>query len=67
MCPMCVAAAALIAGKVTLAGGLAAVGIKKFGVKNAVNRLPDTDGAEHVVPNSNQRRDPYANDCDSER
>ena len=71
MCPMCIAAAALIAGKVTLAGGLAAIGIKKFGAKDAFESNPATtraeNRAEQIVPNSNQRRDHYANDRDSER
>jgi hypothetical protein len=37
MCPVCVATAALIAGKVTSAGGLAAIVIRKFGMNNAVD------------------------------
>jgi hypothetical protein len=36
MCPVCLAAAMLIAVSVTSTGGLAAVAMKKFGVKNAV-------------------------------
>jgi len=40
MCPMCIATAALIAGSATLTGGLAAIAIRKFGVKNAVNKDP---------------------------
>jgi hypothetical protein len=36
MCPVCIAAAALVAGKVTSAGGLASIGIKKFVVRDAV-------------------------------
>jgi hypothetical protein len=40
MCPVCIATAALIAGKVTSAGGLAAIAIKKFGGKNAVDNTP---------------------------
>jgi hypothetical protein len=32
----------LIAGSVTSTGGLAAIAIKKFGVKNAVNNHPDS-------------------------
>jgi hypothetical protein len=45
MCPVCIATAVLMAGNVTssglLAGGLAAIAIKKFGVKNDVNHHPD--------------------------
>ena len=37
MCPMCIATAVLIAGSVTSTGGLAAIVIKKFGVKNAAD------------------------------
>jgi hypothetical protein len=58
MCPVCLATAALIAGKVTSASGLAAIAIKKFGVKNAVDKnlvqRRDQDGNEHdgEAPNS---------------
>jgi hypothetical protein len=55
MCPVCVTTAALIAGKVTSASGLAAIAIKKFGVKNS---------AVEIVPDANQRRDQDANDHD---
>jgi hypothetical protein len=34
MCPVCLTTAALIAGSVTSTGGIAAVVIKKFGIKN---------------------------------
>jgi hypothetical protein len=37
MCPVCMATAVLIAGSVTSAGGLAAVAMKKSGVKNAAD------------------------------
>ena len=40
MCPVCVTTAALIAGKVTSASGLAAIVIKKFGVNNAIDDKP---------------------------
>jgi hypothetical protein len=40
MCPLCIATAALIAGKVASTGGLAALAIKKLGVKNAVDNNP---------------------------
>jgi hypothetical protein len=76
MCPVCLAAAALIAGKVTSTGGAAAIVIRKLGLKKAVANNPDPNpptpsgkenGAGEIVPISNLRRDPYANDCDSER
>ena len=38
MCPVCIATAVLIAGSVTSTGGLAAIAIKKFGVKNAADQ-----------------------------
>jgi hypothetical protein len=64
MCPVCFATAALIAGKVTSAGGLAAIAIKKFGGKNAVdNRAAQPDPnfskkerSSRIVSNSHQRR-----------
>jgi hypothetical protein len=40
MCPVCVTTAVLIAGSVTSTGGLAAIVIKKFGMKNAVDHHP---------------------------
>ena len=40
MCPLCLATAMLIAVGVTSTGGLAAVAMKKFGVKNAVENSP---------------------------
>ena len=40
MCPVCIATAALIAGKVTSSGGLTAVAIKKFGVKKVACHPP---------------------------
>jgi hypothetical protein len=76
MCPVCLAAAALIAGKVTSTGGAAAIVIRKFGGKKAVDNNPapnlsklsgNENAAGEIVPISNQRRDPYANDRDSER
>jgi len=47
MCPVCIAAAVLAAGKVTSSTGLAAVAIKKFGAKNAAtNNLAPTTSKE---------------------
>jgi len=40
MCPVCITTAALIAGSVTSTGGLAAIAIKKFGGKDAVDNSP---------------------------
>jgi hypothetical protein len=40
MCPVCIATAVMIAGSATSSGGLAAMAIKKFGVKNAVDNHP---------------------------
>ena len=34
MCPMCLTTAALIAASLTSTGGLAAIAIRKYGVKN---------------------------------
>jgi hypothetical protein len=38
MCPLCATTAVLIAGSVASSGGLAAVVLKKIGVKNALNQ-----------------------------
>jgi hypothetical protein len=40
MCPVCLTTAALIAGSVTSTGGLAAIVIKKFGVKSVEDKNP---------------------------
>jgi hypothetical protein len=40
MCPLCITTAMLIAGSVTSSGGLAAIAIRKFGVKNAAEHNP---------------------------
>jgi hypothetical protein len=40
MCPLCLATAALITGKVTSASGLAAIVIRRFGTNNAVANNP---------------------------
>jgi hypothetical protein len=76
MCPVCIATAAPIAGKVTSASGAAAIAIRKPGVKKVDTTIPlpprpsyvkETTQQDRSFPNSNQRRDHYANDCDSER
>jgi hypothetical protein len=42
MCPVCLTTAALIAVSVTSTGGLAALAIRKFGMKNPPERnIPD--------------------------
>ena len=40
MCPLCITTAMLIAGSVTSTGGLAAIAIKKFGMKNSADNHP---------------------------
>jgi hypothetical protein len=76
MCPVCIAAAALLAGKVTSTGGAAAIVIKKFGGKKAVKDSSGSDvstlsgkenAAEEIVSISNPRRDVYVDHCDGER
>ncbi|WP_433967128.1 hypothetical protein [Tunturiibacter gelidiferens] len=63
----------LIAGSVTSTGGLSAIAIKKFGVKNAVDNHPAPtpsklsereNGAGDIVANTNQRRDQDGNEHD---
>jgi hypothetical protein len=64
MCPVCIATAALIAGKVTSAGGFSAIAIKKLVAKKAADndstsspsKLSEKDNAAaEIVPNSNQK------------
>ena len=58
MCPVCLTTAALIAGSVTSTGGLAAIAIKRFGLKNAVDNNPtqrrsqDVNEHDGETPNS---------------
>ncbi len=40
MCPVCITTAMLIAGSATSTGGLAAIALRKFGVKNAIDKNP---------------------------
>jgi hypothetical protein len=40
MCPMCLTTAALIAASLTSSGGLAAIAIRKYGVKNTRDSDP---------------------------
>jgi len=49
MCPVCIAAAALIAGKATSTGGVAALVVKKFRTR----KLDEKSGAEKSLNNSN--------------
>jgi len=37
MCPLCITTAMLIAGSATSTGGLAAIAIKKFGLKHSAD------------------------------
>jgi hypothetical protein len=46
MCPVCIATAMLIAGSVTSTGGLAAIALWKFGVKNAGEYQPSSTAAK---------------------
>ena len=64
MCPVCIATAALIAGKVTSASGAVAIAIKKLGGKKAgyidsafdPSKLSEQENAAgEIVPNSNQK------------
>jgi hypothetical protein len=66
MCPVCITTAVLIAGSATSTGGLTAIAIKKFGVKNTVinnstptpsDLLRKESGAGEIIPYSHQRRD----------
>jgi hypothetical protein len=47
MCPLCISTAALIAGSVTSTGGLAAIAIKKLGVKSAQHPSPTPTKEDH--------------------
>lgn len=71
MCPFCIATAAVLAGKVTGAGGLAAIAIKKLGGKSAADQHPDStpklsrtkNGAgENAEYESKEHQD--VNECD---
>jgi hypothetical protein len=46
MCPVCLTTAMLIAVSATSTGGLAAIAIKKFGVKHAVDNHPAITGSK---------------------
>ena len=72
MCPVCLAAAALIAGKVTSTGGAAAIVIRKLGGKKGADPASNPsklseNAAGEIVQISDLRRDSYANDRDRER
>ena len=61
MCPVCIAAAAVIAGKVTSAGGITAIGIRKLASKSSPTNptSPDLTNAvtENSSPNSKENPD----------
>ena len=40
MCPVCITAAAMLAGSVISTGGLAALAIRKFGGNNLIDNRP---------------------------
>ena len=46
MCPVCLTTAALIAASLTSTGGLAAIAIRKFSVKNEVDDHPAPSPSE---------------------
>jgi len=50
MCPVCIATAVVIAGGVASTGGLAAVAMKKFGVKNAADSHSTPTQSKEVHP-----------------
>lgn len=75
MCPFCIATAAVIAGKVTGAGGLAAIAVRKIGGKSAVDNHPartssstsrTKNSAQEIAPNANQRRNQDVSEHDRE-
>jgi hypothetical protein len=47
MCPVCLATALVIASKVASTGGVAAIAIKKLGVKNARDRESSRSDSEN--------------------
>jgi hypothetical protein len=64
MCPVCIVTAALVAGKVTSAGGFSAIAIKKLALKKAVDNDPACNPSKltgnesavgAIVPNSNEK------------
>ncbi len=48
MCPVCITTAMLIAGGVTMTGGLAAGLVKYFGTKNAVENPSALPPSQHL-------------------
>ena len=73
MCPVCLLTAVLIASSVTSTGGLAAIAIRKFGVKNAIDNDPfpapsklyrESNGVGEIVANTHQRRNQDVNEHD---
>ena len=47
MCPVCLATALLMAGKVAATGGVAAIAIQKFSGKNALDKANPTSSKEN--------------------
>jgi len=60
MCPICITTAALIAGSITSTGGLAAIAIRKFGVKNAADNNPDPRRNQHVNEHDRETENSFA-------
>jgi len=48
MCPVCLVVAALVAGKVTGAGGLAAVAVSKFRPRSGAEKAPAPIATAHI-------------------
>jgi hypothetical protein len=70
MCPVCLTTALLIAGSVASTGGLAAIAIKTFGVKKAVDNHPAStqsrlsrtkNSTAEVFLNADERRNQNVN------
>ena len=59
MCPVCITTAVLIASGATSSGGLAAVVMKKLGVKRTADNFSTlfqrNNGAGEIIPNSNEK------------
>jgi hypothetical protein len=76
MCPVCIATAALIVGKVTSASGAAAIAVRKLGGRKRGTTIPLPPHPSYLEMRTQQagttqtqtkKRDDYANDRDSER
>jgi hypothetical protein len=50
MCPVCLTTAVFLAGKAASTGGLAAIAMKKLGVKNAEDHKPTSTPSKEKSP-----------------